>query len=68
MSKVHGQLMAIIGNLETPGGIRRDCINSTVKESLEGTKGMSAVWQFGQILEPFLVGVPFRVGQFVSNT
>lgn len=57
-----------LGGLETLGSIRRDCKNSTVKESLEDTKGMPVLLYFGQISESFvLVRVPFKVGQFVNN-
>lgn len=36
---------------------------SSMQESLEGT----VVLQFGQTLEPFVVGAPMKVGQFASN-
>lgn len=39
-----------------------------MKASLEGTEGMPVILQYGQILEPFFVGVLFKVGQFASNS
>lgn len=60
--EAQGQLLTNSGGPETPGGIGV-AKTSSMQESLEGT----VVLQFGQTLEPFVVGPPVKVGQFASN-